>query len=360
MISTSLLLSNLFADVTDEQVYHFEVDLAVHAEDLGFDAIWAVEHHFDSYAMCPSNIQLMSYIAGRTRKMKLGLGAVILPWHDPLRVIENVAMLDIQSGGRVLLGFGRGLARVEYDGFRQNMEESRERFDEAAKFVVDALESGVAEFNGKYYQQPRVEIRPKPPRSFKGRLYGVAMSPESVIPVAEIGATMMAFPQGTIESMMPAIQAHRDHFQKKFGRLPDPIKLSDFVYCHEDAAEAERMVRKHLTAYFMSVLRHYELMGNTFSGVKGYQSYAEAARQMQEAGKDAVLEKYIQSQIWGTPEQIVEKFRRRYQVSGGYQPTFSFSFGAIPFEKVRTSMQLFAQKVIPELRRIAPALATPA
>ncbi len=171
---------------------------------------------------------------------------------------------------------------------------------------------------------------------------------------------MMAFPQGTIESMMPAIQAHRDHFQKKFGRLPDPIKLSDFVYCHEDAAEAERMVRKHLSAYFMSVLRHYELMGNTFSGVKGYQSYAEAARQMQEAGKDAVLEKYIQSQIWGTPEQIVEKFRRRYQVSGGYQPTFSFSFGAIPFEKVRTSMQLFAQKVIPELRRIAPALATPA
>ncbi len=152
MISTSLLLSNLFADVTDEQVYQFEVDLAIHAEDLGFDAIWAVEHHFDSYAMCPSNIQLMSYIAGRTKKMKLGLGAVILPWHDPLRVIENVAMLDIQSGGRVLLGFGRGLARVEYDGFRQNMEESRERFDEAAKFVVDALESGVAEFNGKYYQ----------------------------------------------------------------------------------------------------------------------------------------------------------------------------------------------------------------
>ena len=353
MIGMGLLLSNLFDGVSDAEMYRSELDLAIKAEDLGFDAVWSVEHHFDSYAMCPSNIQLMTYLAGRTKSIRLGLGAVILPWHDLLRVIEDVAMLDIVSNGRTLLGFGRGLAKMEYVGFRQEMSESRERFDEAARFVVQSLESGIAEYEGKYYRQPRVEIRPRPPLSFKNRLYGVAMSPDSVAPVAAFGGTMMAFNQGPIEKMMPGIVAHREHYRQKFGRAPDPVRITDFTYCHEDAAEAERMARRHLSPYFMSVMRHYDLMGAGFSGVQGYASYADAARTMREAGFEKVLEEYIQAQNWGTPEKIVETFRHRYEVAGGVQPSHVFSFGAMPYDKVEASMRLFAKEVIPEMRQIA-------
>ncbi|GAA0332759.1 LLM class flavin-dependent oxidoreductase [Sphingomonas oligophenolica] len=359
-VGLGLVWGNLFKDLTDEQMYMKELEMGIKAEEIGFDSVWSVEHHFDSYAMCPSNFQALTYIAARTSTIQLGLGAVILPWNDPLRVVENVAMLDIMSGGRVLLGFGRGLAKKEYVGFRQDMAESRERFDEASRFVVEALETGFAEFDGKYYKQPRVEIRPRPPRSFEGRLYGVAMSPDSVIPVAEIGATMAMFVQGSIESALPAIQAHRDHFFKKFGRMPNPVAMTDFTYCHEDAAEAERGAREHLSAYFMSVMRHYELMGTDFEGVKGYDSYDAAAKMMRDMGKEAVLEGYIQTQNWGTPEQILEKFKKRMEVTGGYQQRFCCSFGAMPYEKVEASMRLLGKQVLPEMRRIADDMLVPA
>jgi alkanesulfonate monooxygenase SsuD/methylene tetrahydromethanopterin reductase-like flavin-dependent oxidoreductase (luciferase family) len=71
------------------------------AEEHGFDAVWAVEHHFDDYAMCPDNLQLMAYLAARTSRIKLGLGAVILPWNDPLRVVEKVSVLEILAPSRV-------------------------------------------------------------------------------------------------------------------------------------------------------------------------------------------------------------------------------------------------------------------
>lgn len=359
-IGLGLVWGNLFENLTDEQMYTHEIDLAVKAEEIGFDSVWSVEHHFDSYAMCPSNFQVMAFIGARTKTIKLGLGAVILPWNDPLRVAEYAAMLDTMTGGRVLLGFGRGLAKCEYDGFRQDMAESRERFDEASRFVVDALETGFAEFDGVYYKQPRVEIRPRPPRSFKGRLYGVAMSPDSVIPVADIGATMMMFVQGPIENSLPAIEAHRQHFFNKFGYMPDPLGMTDFTYCHEDAAEAERMVREHLSAYFLSVMRHYEMMGSDFEGVKGYESYNAAAAMMRSMGKEAVLEAYIQSQNWGTPDQILEKFRKRMEITGGYQQRFCCSFGGMPYDKVETSMRLLGREVLPQMRRMAKEMLEPA
>ena len=106
----------------------------------------------------------------------LGTAAVILPWHDPLRVAEKAAVLDMLSKGRLRLGIGRGLARREFAAFRLSMDESRERFDEAAPMIVNALKTGFIEGDGQYYKQPRIEIRPRPQHSFDGRIYAVASS----------------------------------------------------------------------------------------------------------------------------------------------------------------------------------------
>ena len=78
------------------------------AEPLGFDSLFALEHHFTGYAMSPSPTQLLSYFAGRTKRVTLGTAVIVLPWHDPVRLAEEIALLDILSGGRCLLGFGRG------------------------------------------------------------------------------------------------------------------------------------------------------------------------------------------------------------------------------------------------------------
>jgi len=97
------------------------------AEPLGFDSLFALEHHFTGYAMSPAPLQLLAYFAGRTKRITFGTAVIVLPWHDPIRVAEEIALLDILCGGRCLFGFGRGAASVEYAGFRIPMGEARPR-----------------------------------------------------------------------------------------------------------------------------------------------------------------------------------------------------------------------------------------
>src|ERR1700694_2569701 len=103
--------------LSDAEVYRQELRLADMAEPLGFDSIWSVEHHFTDYTMCPDVLQFLSYMAGKTVRVKLGTMVVVLPWHDPIRVAEQVAMLDNVSDGRFIFGIGRGAAPIEYHGF---------------------------------------------------------------------------------------------------------------------------------------------------------------------------------------------------------------------------------------------------
>ena len=119
-------------DIPDEEFFRKETKLAIEAEAMGFDFVGPVEHHFTNYAACPDPCQLLSYVAAKTKTIKLITAAVILPWNDPLRVVEKAIMLDILSDGRLILGMGRGAARREFKPFRVNLADSREMFDEAA------------------------------------------------------------------------------------------------------------------------------------------------------------------------------------------------------------------------------------
>ena len=114
-VSLSILAQ---AGRSDVAVYKDHLELGDLAEPLGFDSIFALEHHFTGYSMSPAPVQLLSYFAGRTKRVALGTAVIVLPWHDPIRVAESIALLDVLCGGRCLFGFGRGAASVEYAGFR--------------------------------------------------------------------------------------------------------------------------------------------------------------------------------------------------------------------------------------------------
>ena len=140
----TIFASHGWDGITDAQVYDEDTRLALLAADLGFDVVWAVEHHFFDYSFCPDNTACLSYIAGRNLDVDLGTAAVIMPWNDPLRVAERIALLDQVAGGRVRFGMGRGLSRREFANFGAiEMDESRERFDEGSMMVKEALETGL-------------------------------------------------------------------------------------------------------------------------------------------------------------------------------------------------------------------------
>ena len=153
----------------DGEVVQGELRLARMADELGFGSYWATEHHFFGYSMCPDNLQWLAQVAGCTERILLGTGAVIVPWNDPYRVAAKMALLDQQSGGRALLGFGRGLSRREYEGFGVPMDEARGRFDQGTALVLEALNKGYFEADTEYFTQVRRDLRPRPTRGFSDR-----------------------------------------------------------------------------------------------------------------------------------------------------------------------------------------------
>jgi alkanesulfonate monooxygenase SsuD/methylene tetrahydromethanopterin reductase-like flavin-dependent oxidoreductase (luciferase family) len=233
------------------------------------------------------------------------------------------------------------------------MPEARERFDEASEMIVRALETGVCEGAGPFYTQPRVEIRPRPYRSFRDRIFTVAAaSPESLATAARIGGPMMGFVQSDAASIKPNLESFREQYRKIHGReAPWPV-LTDVTYCHEDAGVCEERAYKYIGQLFELVVSHYDFAGQHFASTKGYQSYAAGAQAIREAGTDAAARGYVGSQLWGTPDQMIKRFRERVAIIGPYQPNFQFSGGGMPADMVTDSATLFARKVMPAINEI--------
>ena len=148
----------------------------------------------------------------------------VLPWHDPVRVAESFSVLDHLSEGRAILGIGRGLGRVEFDGFRVDMGESRRRFTEYTPAILNALETGYIESDGELYHQPRFEIRPKPFKSFKGRTFASAVSPQSMELMAQLGVGIMVIAQKPWEVAEAELVEYRQRYRELNGfEAPKPI-----------------------------------------------------------------------------------------------------------------------------------------
>jgi alkanesulfonate monooxygenase SsuD/methylene tetrahydromethanopterin reductase-like flavin-dependent oxidoreductase (luciferase family) len=338
--------------MTDGQVYREETRLALLADELGFDVVWAVEHHFYDYSFCPDNTEWLASIVARTRNVDVGTAAIIMPWNDPLRVAEKVALLDHIADGRFRLGMGRGLSRREYGHFNGiAMEESRDRFDEGAAMVLEALRTGWIEGSGPYYPQPRTPLRPAPERSFEGRVYAVASSDDSVEAAARLKAAMVMFADRSWSARLPSIERWRSLYRELHpGAEPPPPLVCDFVYCHADADTAAERGPQYMATYLESVLEHYEIMGDHFAGLKGYDAYAKAAGALKRMGSTGFLNGFLDATAYGTPEQIIAKYRARWDLLGPFEAAPAFRFGGIPYDECEASMRLFATEVLPELR----------
>jgi alkanesulfonate monooxygenase SsuD/methylene tetrahydromethanopterin reductase-like flavin-dependent oxidoreductase (luciferase family) len=349
-IGINLGFAALNPELTDEDLYHGELDLAVEAEALGYDSVWAVEHHFEDYSLCPDNLLLMAHLAGRTSRIMLGTAAVILPWNNPLRVAEKALMVDNISGGRLLLGIGRGLSRKEYVPFRIPLDETRDRFDEAAPMIFEALETGVIEGDGPFYPQPRAELRPRPRGSFHDRRYMVAGSPDSVVMAAKLRARMMSFIVRPVPDLMPTFTRYRELYEAEHGEIAPPISLNVNMYCHEDDELARERHFEYVNRFFMANIEHYEMAGEHFANIKGHERYAANAAYFREIGLEKAANDYAATALWGNPERILGQIEAIRDVLGDFEISLAPSFGGLPHDQARASLELFAREVLPKAR----------
>ncbi len=323
------------------------------AEPLGFDSLFALEHHFTGYAMSPDPVQLLSYFAGRTKRIQLGTSVIVLPWHDPVRVAEQIALLDILCGGRCLFGFGRGAASVEYAGFRVPMDEARARFVEAAKIVTLALAQEEFEYKGEFFDIPRMSIRPRPISHPERRFFASSVSPESAEVMARLGFGMLVIMQNEWSKAAADIHRHRA-LAVEMGHAPRPPVVSTNISIAPTRSEARDRAAEFLSKKWDSIDAHYKFSDGHLAGVKGYESYAAVGKTYAKLKEDShrakATEFYVSIQVSGTAEDCLEQIAELTRLTGLDHLTAEFSFGGMPAEDAEVNMRLFADRVMPVLQ----------
>lgn len=354
-VGLSVIFQNPGETKPDRDIYAEELVLAKQAEPLGFDSIWSVEHHFTDYTMCPNVFQFLTYMAGCTEKIQLGSMVAVLPWHDPLRVAEQVAMLDVLSNGRTVLGMGRGTGRIEFEGFRVAMPEARGRFAETAEMLLNGLEQGFCEYDGEYVKQPRVDLRPRPYKSFKGRTYAAAISTESAEIMAKMGVGILIVPQKPWPVVQKELTKYRSTFFAATGEQAPAPYCAGWMFIDDSADRAEEMARRYIGAYWDSVIDHYEFNKDHLKNTAGYEFHGEMYDRLNApGGMQKMTDFYVDLQIWGTPDQVFDKVQtmRENTFADGFMAVCSY--GGMPHDEANRNMQQFAKDVMPELKKLTP------
>lgn len=350
-IGLGLQFNNLDGRTSDAEVYRRELGLAARAEEAGFDSVWASEHHFSDYQLTASTPMFLSWVAGQTTRVRLGAMVTVLPWHDPVRVAESYSVLDHLSGGRAIMGIGRGLGAVEFAGFRVEMGESRRRFKEYSEAILEALETGTIGYDGELYQQPPTPIRPRPLASFKGRTFASAVSPESMEIMARMGVGLMVIAQKPWETAEAELAAYRDRYRELNGaEAPKPI-LVVVAGVSRDRESARRMRDVYLQRWARSTVEHYQFDNVGFARIEGYEYYAALADNINRHGLERFNGFLADLQAWGTPDQVTAKlldYAERTDAGGLVVP---LCFGGMDRHEANASFEAFATEVLPELQR---------
>ena len=147
---------------TEHRIFKEQLDTLRAAEELGFDYIWAPEHHFTEYGFCASPMLTLAAMASVTKRVRLGSAVVVLPFNDPVRVAEEGAMVDLMSDGRLDLGVGRGFQPVEFRGFGVDQARSHEMFSEALQIIERAWTGETVSFEGRHFKIDEHAVRPRP------------------------------------------------------------------------------------------------------------------------------------------------------------------------------------------------------
>lgn len=344
----------------DDEVMRQEVRFCEMAEPLGFESIWVAEHHFTDYTMSPDTVQFLTYMAGRTTRARLGSMVIVLPWHDPIRVAEQVSLIDHLSNGRYILGLGRGLARVEYEGFRVDQNEGRELFVENAELILNALERGYME-GGRHANQPRRDIRPFPARSFRGRTYAAAVSPESMPLMAKLGVGVLIIPQKPWDIVKQEFGVYSQVWRETNGtEPPKPLSLA-FVFVDEDKARAEELGMKYIGDYNRSVLKHYEMLSEKFGTHRSYEHYRNVSKFMAGIPVEELIKGFVSLMPYGTPDQVLEKYAMMREAADLGGTMVILGYGGMPYDEMERNIKCFVNRVMPELKKWpAPPLIEPA
>ena len=335
------------AGVDAGRVYAEAIEQAVRAEELGYDAFWLAEHHFTDYGVCPSPPVLGAAVAARTSRIRIGVAVAVLPLHDPRRIAEDYAMLDVLSGGRLDFGAGRGYSPPEFAALGVSMEEARDRFDEALAVVEGLWSNEAFSFDGRYYQVPELSLEPRPVQS-PIPVWVAAASPDSFERAARAGRPFLSAPQITpLDKVRESYELYRRVLAEEGG---DPARavlpMQRPVYA---APTAEAAYEEPRDAYLAYVAKNTARMRGVEAAGESYRFYRRAEQHLAQIDYDALFEQGLL--LFGEPDRLAASIRRLEDELGLTDLICWMGFGGLEHRLVLRSMEVFARDVVPLLAR---------
>jgi alkanesulfonate monooxygenase SsuD/methylene tetrahydromethanopterin reductase-like flavin-dependent oxidoreductase (luciferase family) len=279
---------------------------------------------------------------------------VVLPWHNPVRVAEDVNMLDsfLGVGREIICGVGRGLGRREYEGMGVDQNEGRARFDEALQVVQHLLRTGQCDFEGEYYKINGLHLRPQPDRDLSDNLWCAGGTPDTVQVIAKHGVRPLTIPTTSLELALSNMRNYAA-LRQEAGHGPSHTKLALWTYVADNVRDAEIGAQQFMCEYADSALRHYELLGSHLEDVKGYKEYGQLQKALRQDA-DPFRQAFYRSHPWGTPEQVIRRASELANAFGTDEIMFIFKYGSMPMAATEKSMRLFAEEVMPALKELSP------
>lgn len=320
-----------------EEVYARTIDQAVAADQLGFDSVWLAEHHFSSYGYCPHPLMMAVKIAERTKKVRIGIAVMVVPFFHPLRLAEDIAMADQLTDGRLDIGVGRGYQPYEFNRFGIPIEENLERFNEALGIITRCLsENGVAH-NGKYFQFPETHIFPRPRQKPHPPLWHAGSTHVSMRLTAELGYHCIC--SGSLEQLKENSEIFNGALDTdRWG--PREFTILRHTFLSHDPEEIE--------AEFDNGMYVRRTAGHLRAGTQRMENgRAFPDRLPDEPSREELLDTTL---LMGTPEEClskIETFRDEAKVT---YLLCQFDIGSLSTNRAIASMELFANEVMPRLR----------
>ncbi|HEX7928070.1 MAG TPA: LLM class flavin-dependent oxidoreductase, partial [bacterium] len=335
------------------QVIHNELDQMKWTEELGFDQMWITEHHFIEYGLSVDPPAIAAAAAARTERIRIGLAAAILPFHHPVRLAEQLALVDIMSKGRLDVGIGRGNRPMEFYGYQIPQVESRQRFDEIQKILVGLWTNEYFSFEGKHYQQPRVRMIPKPYQKPHPPLYTVCVGPDTIKETARAGMGML---NSVLYGPIDPLVGNRDLYAKTMqesgfteAQIKDALTkwgVSRHVYVAPTDAQAFEEA-KEAELWYQSALKRFLVPERIEDAHPDLQPAfkAMADRLSKVTWEDLKRE----TLVFGSPDTVCRHMEAMQKIGVG-QAMCWMNFGGLAQDKVRRSMELFSKEVMPNFR----------
>lgn len=311
----------------DSYGYRDFIDYVLAAEKIGFEGIFLVEHHFTGQGQLSSSINLLSYLAARTTRIRLGTGVVVLPWHNPVLVAEQIATLDVLSGGRVDLGVGRGYRKEEFDAFCVPMGEAQERFAENFEVLLKSLSCDERfSHHGKRWHFENIVVEPAPIQRPHPPVWMAGGSPQGIAYIASRNYNLLLDQLATMQQVRERIATYLDGLEK-IGQPRNAARVGvarSITIVKNDAERAKALERRR----------------DTFKRIGAIAYRPPGAVPLSHDHPDLATD---DSALLGTPQEIVDRIHRMAEAGTRY---IILTMASISPE----SVQQFAEEILPHVK----------